>query len=525
MAKLADVIDGLLSGRYAHARAAQREFKHLAATAANERNARFYAAANPGTDRPYPNTMSSPEDYKQSFERIVLIRAARQMEEDHPFLDDILEQYETYVVGSMRYVPSTSNKDADKKIRSFLEWKFDHADYSGRLDLTDMAKLAVRSKQRDGECGAIMVDTGNDVKLRWVSADCIGNPLIGGNISETNFNGITISAETGEPVTYDIWRRLAHLNSYRYDVSIPAGSFLHYYNPFRFEQYHGVTVFKNVIDTVFDVKQIIDYCKTNMKFRASQLPYVTNEQGRPRGTGYQKNTSQTVGTEPKPMTVSVDGVSQTYLKTGEAIVEFPGDFPNQQFLPAYSELMRLIAMGCKLPPEFCFKSDAGGVLTRFHINKAERVFEAEKRRLSRLLRIYKNRVIQKGIETGELDLSEFGDLSTSLKRFSGTWYMGRSVSVDYGREVDADLKLIEAGLMNPEEHMADNNRDPEEVREGIRRHTVGVFEDADAVADETGWRPEETLPYISKRFPNAPSAASNALPVASETTPDNASTS
>ena len=80
--------------------------------------------------------------------------------------------------------------------------------------------------------------------------------------------------------------------------------------------------------------------------------------------------------------------------------------------------------------------------------------------------------------------------------------MGRSVSVDYGREVDADIKLIEAGLMNPEEHMADNARDPEEVRDGIRRHAANTFSDADAVADETGWTSDETLPYISKRFPN-----------------------
>lgn len=507
MAGLTAIVDKLLSGRYKIERQFAKEHARLNAIASNGKgashNGKFYAAAQVGPDRPSPAMLTSPEDYKQAYERIVLIRMARQMEEDFPYTDLILHDFETYVVGDLRYVPNTGNRAADKKIRDFLEAKFDSVDYKGEQDLVGLAKLIVRGEKRDGEIGAIIIEEGTDIKLQLVPADCIGNPLIGANIGPNNYNGIRTN-DAGQVEWYDIWRRLPHVNAYVFDRTVGASNFLHYYLPFRTNQYHGVTTFKNVIDSVYDVRQLIDFVKLNMKYRASQLPVVTNEQGRPRGTGYgdaSPATNDKTGLA-EPMTVDVGGVQQQYIKLGEGIVEFPNDFPNQQFLPAFGEIMRLIAMGCKLPPEFCYRSDSGGVLTRFHISKAERVFAEEQRRLKRFLRPYKNRVIEKGIQTGELDLSEFGDLATSPKRFEGGWQMGRSVSVDYGHETDSDIKLIEAGLMTKEEHMADNARDPEEVRAAIKSDAIAAFNDANEVARATGRTFEEALPFVIKKFPN-----------------------
>jgi capsid protein len=498
--RLTDLAYSLLTGQWRLDRMRTKEFLTVAAQRAERM--RLYAGANPDGNRPTPNVLNTPEDFKQAYERIVLIRAARQLEEDFPFIDGILGDFETFVVGDLTYLPNTGNTDADKQIRDYLEAQFADPDISQRLDLATIARVAMRTKKRDGECGFKIIDVGDTLKLAYFSADRIGNPLVGANIGPSNYNGMIVDETTGAVVYYDLYKRLPKLNAYVFQERIPANWFIHFYDPFRFEQYHGVTVFKNAIEHAFDIDQIIEFTKLNIKYRSAQLPFVQNEQGRPRGVGYDSQPPSQTG-EPKPMTFAIDGVQQTFMKLGEQVVEFPHDFPNQQFLPVVTELKRDIALGAKLPFEFVYRSETGGVVQRFYVSKAERTFDEEKRQLKRvLLNPFKNRLIQKGINTGFLNLDGFGNLSDSQERFRGTWHLGRTISVDYGRETDADIKLIDAGLMSPDEHAADNARNMPDIRAAIKMNATAIIKDAQDVSKETGVPIEIVLPFLVKKFPN-----------------------
>ena len=108
----------LLTGQWRIDRERVKEQIQLNARSSNLR--KMYAGAEPGTKRPGPNVLSTPEDFKQAYQRIILIRAARQMEEDFPFFDSILADFETYVVGDCQYMPSTGLPEADKRIRARL---------------------------------------------------------------------------------------------------------------------------------------------------------------------------------------------------------------------------------------------------------------------------------------------------------------------------------------------------------------------------------------------------------------------
>lgn len=480
----------------------------------NDHRLQLYAGAEPSANRPPPNVLTTPEDYKPAFERIVLIRAARQLEEDGGFFDGILDDFETFVVGeSAVFTPNTGNPEANKVIQEFLEWKFNECDYSKRLDLTKLAQLAVRSMLRDGECGFIPIDTGDHIQLRYYSGDCIGNPMIGANVGPNNYNGIRTDPETDAPVWYDLFRRIQKVNCYVPERSVTADNFWHYYDPFRFQQYHGVSAFKNAIRDGFDIDQILEFTKMNIKWRASQLPTVHTETGRPRGaqngywqTGFgfgQNAAPRGPGGEPRPMQVNVDGVTTTFLKLDEQVMEYPNDFPNAQLRVAIEEFRRQCCKGVKIPYEFAYRADNGGVVQRFWADKAMRTFAKQKWLLKRvLLNPYKNRVIQKGIDTGELDLDRFGDLNTSLARFKGQWALGRAISVDYGRETDADIKQMEAGLLSPVDYATDNGRNLDEIRQEIRDYTLALFRDAENIAKATGRTFEEVLPYLQKKFPN-----------------------
>lgn len=466
--------------------------------------AKFYAAAHPGINRPMAPQLTQPDDYKQAYERIVMIRYGRQMEDDIPYIESILSDFENYVVGDLRYRPNTGNKDADKLICAHLEWRFNHCDYADALDLTSMAKLAVRSKKRDGECGFIYVDIGDALKLSAVSADRIGNPLLTASGGACNYNGIIVDPKSGSTVQYEIWRRLAKLNAYVFDCSVDANNFIHFFDKFRFEQWHGVTAFKNGITRAVDVEQAIQFAIQNMKFRSSQLPAIQNEQGRPKvpGNGYTAvpNNANNV---PQPYQFSVDGVTQNFIKVGEGFVEYPKDFPNANFSAVTQELKGDVALGVHIPPEFCFRSEAGGVLQRFYIEKAQRTFDEEKRLLRKqFLNPYKNRVLRKDVDSGLLNLDQFPGLAGSLNLYSGIWHMGRSVTTDYGHDTDSDIKLIDANLMSPEEYLGDNARDADEIRATKRNRAQQVIEDTQAVAKATGESFEVVLPFIQKQFPN-----------------------
>lgn len=482
---------------------------------AHEHRMRLYAGAESSINRPAPHQLSTPEDFKQAFERIVLIRAARDLEEDGGFFDGLLDDFETYVVGEQAvYMPNVGDDEANKLIRDYCEWQFDQCDYSQRLDLTKLAQLFVRSMERDGECGAIPVDVGDAIKLRYYSGDCIGNPMIGANVGPNNYNGIRTDPHTDSPMFYDLFKRVPKINCYVPDRSVPAHEFWHFYDPFRLQQYHGVTCFKNAIRDGFDIDQILEFSKMNMKFRASQLPTVHTETGRPRGAqfGYFPSSGSVpagVPTNsngvPTAQSVNIQGVTSTWLNLDDKVMEYPNDFPNTQLQTSIEEFRRQCCKGAKVPYEFAYRADSGGVVQRFWVDKAMKTFGKKKWLLKRaFLNRYKNRVIQKGIDTGELDLDKFGSLTTDVRRFRGQWQLGAQSSVDYGRETDADIKQIEAGVMSPQDFAANNNRNLEEIADEIEAHTTRIFQMAERIAKKVNQPVDVVLPFLVKKYPNAP---------------------
>jgi len=476
----------------------------------------YYAGARRSLNRPFPQPLSGTEDYRKASERIVLIRAAREMEEDGGFFDGILQDFEDYVVGpQLIYMPNTGNKDADRVIREYLEWQFDQADYSERHDLTKLARLAIRTIKRDGECGFVPVDLGDSVKLHTYEADCIGNPTMASSIQPFDYNGIIVDERTNAPVKYNLFKRAPKTAMYTFDRTIRAEFFWHLFDAFRLHQFHGVSAFKNAVRDAYDIDQILEFTKLNIKWRSSQLPTIHTPDGKPReGSvrthyGYDDSGAPIAATgEPKPLKIDVDGVSSQYLETDSRVVEYPNDFPNAQLHVTLEEFRRQCCKGAKLPYEFVYRADNGGVVQRFWVNKAENTFEADKHLLRRgLLNPYKNRVIQKGIDTGELDLSRFGDLDVNILRYRGAWQMGKPISVDYGKENDTDIKLIDAGLMSQQDKAASMGTNLDDVDAELESAAVRKFEIAERIAKKFGITTMEAMAFVVKKYPNPPATA------------------
>ena len=479
-----------------------------------------YAGAEPGTKRPSPPPLNAPEDYRNAQQRIVLIRCAQQLEEDFPLCDGILGEFETYVVGDLSYRAATGNPEADAVINDFLDWQFDSCDYSQRFDLTKLARLAMRSQKRDGGIAWLPVEEDDRILINAVTEDRIGNPLVGTNWNPNDYQGIRVDPKSEAPVEYDIYRRASKLNNYTFQQTVKARNLFYFFDPFRQNQYHGVTAFKNSIEHAYDIKQIVDFTKLNIKWRSSQLPYVTNEQGRPRGNGYEPGGTTANGTA-RPMSVQVDGVTQSFLKIDEGVMDYPNDFPNQQFTAVMEALKRDCSIGCKLPLEFVYQSMSGGVVQRFFADKARNTFLEDKRWLKKvLLNPTKNRIIEAGIKSGMLDLRPFGNLAKSLTRFRGTWQMGREISVDFGKEVDANIKLVDGGFLSSDDYITELGGNPDIVRRKVRERAIAIIKDAQAVSAATGVPFDQVIPFISKKFPNPAPVPGGGAPMDTEDSVD-----
>lgn len=470
--------------------------------------AKLYAGGRVTGQRPTPNQLSSPEDPKPTRERYFMIRSARELEEDVPFADGLLNEFETYVVGDCGYTPATGNNEADLLIKDYFDLCADTCDYSGRFDLMMLSRLAVRSSKRDGELGWGLHEEDDQIKIEGVGGDRIGNPMQTWNGDPKNYNGIIINEKTMRPVKYQIFKRDGKTGIYSEQAEVKANNFLHYFNPFRVDQLHGVTMFKNSIEHLTDIKQIVDFTKLNIKWRSAQLPYVTNETGTAKGGSGYKATE--VSGNPTVVTEDVNGVSVQYIKTGSSVVEFPNDFPNAQLGTILNHLKRDCSLGAKVPLEFFCQSENGGVIHRFFADKAMRTFNFEQRFLRRtLLDPFKNRTLRLGVDSGRLDLSRFGDLANSDALFKGTWNLGTEISVDYLNEVNADLQLIDASLASSDDYIESTGRDPRQVRLKVKKKASADIEDAQEIAKERGITWQEAMPFINKKFPNPVTPAVN----------------
>lgn len=452
----------------------------------------------------------APEDGTETRQRLQMIREARQLEDDFPLASMILDAFETYGLGSIRYQPMTGDTAFNREIMDWLKVWFDECDCTGRFSFEQIARLALRGKKRDGEAGIIHRMDGDledfsEYKLQLVSGDRIGDPNIVHLNTETNKNGIHIDPTTGAPISYDIYKRNSDVYSYTFDLNVQRSFFSHVFDPFRPDQYHGVTAFKSVITRMRDLKEIMDDTRLNIKYRATQLPYYKTETGEaPLNTGYDDTVPVSAQRDADGVSLeTVAGAEQQFIRTTEGIFEYPNDFPNQQFLPAVQVQVREIMAGVNLAYEFLWGLDKlSGTIGRLIVERQDRVMKMERENLERqFMRTSIRRAIQAGINSGAIRRD-------GAEKFKGQFFYGARISADYGRDQKTDIELVRAGLLTESEYFHTHGQNPEEVRQVRIEETLALAADGAKLAAETGMDVENAMNVIRNTYTNPPKAQS-----------------
>ena len=396
--------------------------------------------------------VSGGEDTAGTRERLSLIRAARDLADNFPPVRSLLLKFATYVSGRIAYQARTGDHDVDTKIEKYWQRWCNECDFLGRHNFTTLLQLAVTAILRDGDCGFIIVRDGEDLKLQSVEADRIGSPY---DRTDTDkyIGGINVD-DYGRPVSYTIFTRTIN-NQYISPTDIPAKEFIHLFDAARLDEYRGRSAFATALNATRDLQEAIKAEVQAIKYASYQSGVITTESGAAdAGDYFARGNSNDQGQVARLQ--SLDPGTVNYLGSGEKMEMFKSDRPTG----AFGEFIRLIqahiCMAVGLPYGFAFDADKSGPMARMEAAMAERTFLRWRGLLEgKFLDRIKNIILLDAAARGLIPDSEF--------LLDGRWCWPAKVSIDYGREANADINLWKAGLKTAGQIYSDMGEDYEEA--------------------------------------------------------------
>lgn len=441
--------------------------------------------------------VSGGEDTAGTRERLSLIRAARDLADNFPPVRSLLLKFATYVSGRIAYQARTGDHEVDTKIEKYWQKWTNECDFLGRHNFTTLLQLAVTAMLRDGDCGFIIVRDGEDLKLQSVEADRIGSPY---DRTDTDkyIGGINVD-DYGRPVSYTIFTRTIN-NQYISPVDIVAKEFIHLFDAARLDEYRGRSAFATALNATRDLQEAIKAEVQAIKYASYQSGVITTESGAAdAGDYFARGNSNDQGQVARLQ--SLDPGTVNYLGSGEKMEMFKSDRPTG----AFGEFIRLIqahiCMAVGLPYGFAFDADKSGPMARMEAAMAERTFLRWRGLLEgKFLDRIKNIILLDAAARGLIPDSEF--------LLDGRWCWPAKVSIDYGREANADINLWKAGLKTAGQIYSDMGEDYEEALRARAKESAMIV----SLANEMDIPAE----YISDSIIPIQAAAPIAAPVVKE---------
>jgi len=351
--------------------------------------------------------------------------------------------------------------------------------------------------------------SGEGLKLQLVPATRIGNPNESAVASNNYFQGV-VTNDFGQPVAYRIFR-VDRNGVYFGAEDIPANQFCHYFDPFRVDQYRGVTDLHSAIQTARMLHEILQAEKAGVRFSSQQAALIFND----RGTANPRNLFQ-----PNPAANLPSGQTQKneltevgmirYFQNSDRVEVMPSR-PSQAFTGFVQHLMHEIALGVGVPEGVLFGTqEYKGPSVRAEFAAADRVFTNKQGVLTdKVLDPIKDAVILDAIARGEIPpppLLAGETMVQALRRATkGEWRFPAKLSIDVGRESAANMNENRQGAKSLQEIAAEEGTDAFSRLEQIAIEAGFVKE----LAVKYGV-PETAIRLTTTSLPSTPAAAAAA---------------
>jgi capsid protein len=459
------------------------------------RRAYSYEAAKFTRLRGSAKQLQGPEDYTAMPDRIQLIEQMRDLEQNFGLFQAIIDKVSLYAFGTLKYQAHTGDEKIDGLYEAYLEKCFANCDLTGRHNFRQMVTIADKSETRDGDYALKWHRLANgELKLVGIEGDRIGGN-VGGPYAVNYFQGITTDLDTGRPLTYRIFTRTKG-NSYTNPQDIPANEILFLFDPRRIDQYRGITPFAPVINEARDLKEVLVACLIGTKFENMHGAVGYTESGQPLNDPSDLITStDTVNNGAAMKEQSLKAGMIQWAPTGSKLDFVKSDRPSGTFQTYIDMLVRLICTALNLPYGFVYQMLGSGPAVRAELQQAQRTIQGRQQRMrERIMDPVKNTYLMDGIARGEIPFTE--------KWSNGGWQFPPWVTIDAGRDSNAMVKELAAGVRSKSSVFAENGEDYEDQDKVIVEETRKRLETAKALSEEFDVDFNVVLTMLGSSTPN-----------------------
>jgi lambda family phage portal protein len=412
-----------------------------------------YDAVKYNRERKGPSSLSGAEDYRSNYDRVELMKRARDLAENVGLVRSILMKFASHTAANISYQARTENPEVNTDVEAYwAEW-WDRCDLTTRHTGSTLMQVAMISMLRDGDFLFVLVrDKDGNLKIQGIESDRLGDPFKV-YTSLDLIGGIHIDRDTGAPSAYDIYNRSIG-DFYTYQATIPSSQAFHLFDPLRIDQYRGVSAFHTAINDCTDIYDIINFEKMASKNASSQAGIVKRNNNNASDLSSLTNDEDVNGNTIKLEAIQSGKIS--YLEPGEDIV-FPDgpSRPSGAFAEFHKILLRNICLGLGIPYSFAVDPSAmSGPTARLEMQQAGRTFRRYQKLLDdKVLRPIKNIVIADAVSRGLIE----NNLGTRTTK--GIFNFGANVSIDLGRESASAISEFKTGLRTAADIYAERGQD------------------------------------------------------------------
>jgi len=412
-----------------------------------------YDAVRYTRERQGPSPLTGAEDYRSNYDRVELMRRARDLADNFGLVRSLLMKFASHTAANISYQARTENPEVNTEVETYwAEW-WDKCDITTRHTGSTLMQVAMMSMLRDGDFLFVLVrDSEGNLKIQGIEGDRVGDPFK----VYTSLNligGIHIDPATGSPTAYDIYNR-SFGDFYSFQTTIPSSQAFHLFDPLRIDQYRGISAFHTAINDCTDIYDIINFEKNAAKVASAQSAVVRRNNNNASDLA-SLSTDQDINGN----TVHLEAIESgkiSYLEPGEDIV-FPDgpSRPSGAFAEFHKILLRNICLGLGIPYSFAVDpSSMSGPTARLEMQQAGRTFRRYQKLLDdKILRPIKNIVIADGVARGLIEKN------VGSKTARGIFNFGANVSIDLGRESASAISEFKTGLRTASDIYAERGQD------------------------------------------------------------------
>jgi len=388
--------------------------------------------------------------------RTELLKLARHMYRNVGLVKGAVDSVAQYSIGSgLRPQYRGEDQEFGKLAESY--WRDVIApcpEITGRMSWADLLMALSRSIDIDGDVFVMMTKDG---MLQVVEGHRVCE---GADYATTD--GVFLG-KFGEPTGY-----LIELdNEYR---RVDCDNVIHLMEIERPDQVRGASALARALNHLRDLKLITEFEKDALKVQSSIAAVITSENGDPLANsgGFFGKIEARDATNDVAREEITSSANIPRLLPGEKIENLAPTRPGSSFEPFAKYLIRDIALGLNLPPEFVYDPAAvGGAGMRFIVAKAQRRFEQRQRLLidrfcQRAWRFFIARAIAKG------------DLPAAKDYDRISWQTPKSLTVDAGREAMQAREDYKAGLSTLSDYFGELGLDWQEQVDQRKQEQVYV---------------------------------------------------